>query len=160
MSGNYVLSGVGEIAGVKVLDRRKIPDERGTILHGVRQEELLNPFGEVYFKKLYPGGVNGWHVHEKLVLNYLCLSGMLKLVLFDVREDSATHGLLQELFIGEDNHCLVHIPAGIANGAKSLTTPYALMCNIASHPHDPQLPYRRIDPNSGVIPYDWARKDY
>src|SRR6185312_1470393 len=98
MPAKYTLSGRGEIDGVKVIARRKIPDERGTILHGLRTEELLNQFGEVYFKKLYPDGVNGWHVHEKLVLNYLCLVGMLKLVLFDVREGSPTFGRLQELF--------------------------------------------------------------
>ena len=151
---------VGPIDGVVVLPRRKIPDERGTILHGVRQEELLNPFGEVYFKKLYPGGVNGWHVHEKLVLNYLCLVGMLKLVLYDLRPDSPTFEHLQELFIGEDNHCLVHIPPGIANGSKSLTAPYALMCNVASMPHDPSIRYRRIDPHGGEIPYSWERRDF
>jgi dTDP-4-dehydrorhamnose 3,5-epimerase len=85
---------------------------------------------------------------------------MIKLVLYDMREGSPTHGTLQELFIGEDNHCLVHIPPGIANGSKSLSSPYALLCNVASEPHNPNLKYLRIDPNSGEIPYDWARRDY
>jgi dTDP-4-dehydrorhamnose 3,5-epimerase len=150
----------GDIEGVVVLPRRKIPDERGTILHGIRVDELLNSFGEVYFKKLYPGGVNGWHVHEKLELNYLCLIGMVKLVLYDMRPQSSTFEYLQELFIGEDNHCLVHIPAGIANGTKSLTAPFALFCNIASMAHDPAIKYQRIDPHSGQIPYSWARRDF
>jgi len=35
----------------------------------------------VYFEKLYRGVINGWHVHEKLILNYICLAGMIKLVL-------------------------------------------------------------------------------
>jgi len=160
MSHNLPNRGFGNIDGVKVIPRRMIPDERGTILHGVRKDELLNPFGEVYFKRLYPGGINGWHVHDKLILNYLCLVGMIKLVLYDMRPGSATLGVLQELFIGEDNHCLVHIPPGIANGTKSLTAPYALLCNVASEPHDPNVKYVRIDPNSGEIPYGWARRDF
>jgi dTDP-4-dehydrorhamnose 3,5-epimerase len=160
MTQNFEKQNFGNIDGVKIIPRRMIPDERGTILHGVRKEELISPFGEVYFKKLYPGGVNGWHVHERLVLNYLCLVGIIKLVLYDMRDDSATRGTLQELFIGEDNYCLVHIPPGIANGAKSLTAPYALLCNVASEPHDPNLKYIRIDPHSGEIPYNWARRDY
>ena len=45
----------GDIQGVKIEQRAKIPDERGTILHGVRAEQLHNTFGEVYFKKLYKG---------------------------------------------------------------------------------------------------------
>lgn len=150
----------GPIDGVVVEPRRKIPDERGTILHGVRAEQLRNPFGEVYFKKLYPGVINGWHVHERLVLNYLCVFGMIKLVLCDVRPDSPTKGALHEIFMGEDNHVMVHIPPGIANGSKAIADPYAIMCNVASHAHDPSLKYLRIDPHSGEIPYDWARRDY
>ena len=148
------------IDGVRIIQLRKIPDERGTIMHGVRKDDILNDFGEVYFKKIYPGVVNGWHVHETLILNYICLVGMIKLVLYDTRKDSPTHGEIQEIFFGEDNYCLVHIPPGIANGSKGMATPYSLMANIASEPHNPDLKYLRIDPHSGEIPYDWARRDY
>lgn len=148
------------IEGVKIIPLRKIPDERGTIMHGVRRDNILNDFGEVYFKKLYGGVANGWHVHERLILNYICLTGMIKLVLYDLREDSPTYKNLQEIFFGDDNYCLVHIPPGVANGSKGMTYPYALICNIASEPHDPALKYKRIDPHSGEIPYDWARKDF
>lgn len=150
----------GKIEGVKILPLRKIPDERGTILHGVRSDQLLSPFGEVYFKKLYAGVINGWHVHETLALNYLCLEGMIKLVLCDLREQSPTFKQIQEIFFGHDNHCLVHIPPGIANGSKGIWSPYSIMCNIASEPHNPNLKYRRIEPHSNEIPYDWARKDF
>ncbi|CAN2046969.1 dTDP-4-dehydrorhamnose 3,5-epimerase [Candidatus Magnetomoraceae bacterium gMMP-1] len=149
----------GLIKDVIIRPLRKIPDERGTIMHGVRRDNILNEFGEVYFKKLYAGVVNGWHVHEKLILNYICIFGMIKLVLYDMREDSPTKGKLQEFFIGEDNYCLVHIPPGIANGSKGIGIPYSIMVNVASEPHDPALKYLRIDPHSGEIPYDWARRD-
>ena len=148
------------IDGVKIVPLKKIPDERGTIMHGVRNDNILNPFGEVYFKKLYFGVSNAWHVHESLILNYICISGMIKLVLFDMRENSPTKGELQEIFFGDDNYCMVHIPPGIANGSKGMTDPHAIMCNVASEPHNSGIKYLRIDPHSGEIPYDWARKDY
>lgn len=150
----------GKIDGVLIRPLRRIPDERGVIMHGVRADNALSPFGEVYFKKLYFGVVNGWHVHETLELNYLCLTGMIKLVLCDMREGSPTRGVIEEIFFGDDNYCLVHIPPGIANGSKGLSEPFALMCNVASHAHDPGLKYLRIDPHSGEIPYIWARKDF
>lgn len=150
----------GEIEGVVTIPLKKIPDERGTIMHGVRNDDILNDFGEVYFKKLYKGVINGWHVHETLILNYICIYGMIKLVLYDMRENSPTKGILQEIFIGEDNYCLVHIPAGIANGSKGLWDPYSIMCNIASEAHNASIKYLRIDPHGGEIPYDWTRKDY
>ncbi|RJQ48202.1 MAG: dTDP-4-dehydrorhamnose 3,5-epimerase [Gammaproteobacteria bacterium] len=148
------------IEGVKIAPLGRIPDERGTILHGVRADNMLSKFGEVYFKKLYQGVINGWHMHEKLVLNYICVHGMIKLVLYDMREKSPTYRQLQEFFIGDDNYCLVHIPPGVANGSKGMAAPFSIMCNVASEPHDPSLKYLRIDPHSGEIPYNWTRRDY
>jgi len=148
------------IEGVQIVPLKKFPDERGTIMHGVRADNILNPFGEVYFKKLYQGVINGWHVHKTLILNYICLQGMIKLVLYDVRENSPTKGEFQEIFFGDDNYVLVHIPAGVANATKGITEPYALFCNIASEPYNPNIKYKRINPHSGEIPYDWTRKDF
>lgn len=150
---------MNNIEGVKIIPLKKIPDERGTIMHGVRADNILNDFGEVYFKKLYKDVVNGWHVHEKLILNYICIYGMVKIVLYDMRKDSSTYKQIQEIFIGEDNYCLVHIPAGIANGTKGLFAPYSIICNVASEPHNPNIKYLRIDPYSGEIPYNWQRKE-
>ena len=147
------------IDGVVIRPLKKIPDERGTIMHGVRSDNALSPFGEVYFKKIYEGVVNGWHVHERLELNYICLVGMAKLVLFDLRPESNTNGTTQEVFLGDDNYCLVHVPPGVANGMKGMSAPFSLICNVASHPHDSALQYRRIDPHSNEIPYDWRRRD-
>lgn len=151
---------VSDIVGVVVMPLRTIPDERGTIMHGVRSDTILNPFGEVYFKKLYQGVINGWHIHEKLQLNYICLTGMIKLVLHDMRKKSPTYKQFQEIYFGDDNYCLVHIPPGIANASKGMTAPWALLCNVASKPHDPRTKYTRIDPHSKKILYDWQRKDF
>ena len=148
------------IEGVDVVALKRIPDERGTIMHGLRADAMTHSFGEVYFKKLYAGVINGWHVHETLILNYICISGMVKLVLYDLREHSPTRGRLQEIYFGEDNYCRVHIPPGVANASQGLSAPYAIFCNIASEPHNPAVRYRRIDPHTGDIPYDWTRRDF
>ncbi len=150
----------GNIDGVIIKTLKKIPDERGTILHGVRNDNILNKFGEVYFKKLYNGVINGWHVHETLELNYICIHGMIKLVLFDMRNNSPTKNTIQEIFFGDDNYCLVHIPPGVANASKGITSPFAIFCNIASEAHNPNIKYKRIDPHSNEIDYDWTRKDF
>lgn len=149
-----------EIEGVKVVPLKKIPDTRGVIMHGVRSDSMLNPFGEVYFKKLYSGIINGWHVHEKLILNYICVSGMMKIVLCDLREKSKTYKKIQEVYFGDDNYVLVHIPPGVANAVKSLVEPFSIFCNVASEPHNPTIKYRRIDPHSDEIAYDWSKKDF
>ena len=149
-----------EIEGVIIRPLSKIPDVRGTIMHGVRSDNILNDFGEVYFKKLYRNIINGWHIHESLILNYICVYGMMKVVLYDMREDSVTKGAIQEVFMGDDNYVLLHVPCGIANASTVISGDFSIICNVASEPHNPKAKYRRIDPLSNKIGYDWNRKHY
>ncbi|TSC96839.1 MAG: putative dTDP-4-dehydrorhamnose 3,5-epimerase [Parcubacteria group bacterium Athens1014_26] len=147
------------IEGVKIIPLKRIPDTRGVIMHGVRSDNILNNFGEVYFKKLYKGVINGWHIHETLILNYICIYGMMRLVLYDARENSSTYKKFQEICFGDDNYCLVHIPPGVANASECLCDPFSIMCNVASEPHNASIKYKRIDPYSNEIPYDWGKRD-
>jgi dTDP-4-dehydrorhamnose 3,5-epimerase len=146
------------IEGVEVLPLRKIVDERGMVMHMLKNTDPhFQEFGEIYFSCGYPGVVKAWHIHKEMTLNNCCVVGMIKLVLYDGREGSSTHGELMELFIGEDNYCLVKIPLGITNGYKAFGTQMAVLANCATMPHDPQeLIY--IDPFENDIPYDWAVK--
>jgi dTDP-4-dehydrorhamnose 3,5-epimerase len=143
------------IDGVKVVPLRKIPDERGMIMHMLRADaEHFEHFGEVYFATAYPGVVKAWHLHSRQIQNYAVLVGMIKLVLYDDRPSSPTKGQLQELFIGEDNYCLVRIPPGIHNGWKCIGTKPAMLANCATEPHDP-TEMSRVDPFENDIPYQW-----
>ncbi len=144
------------IEGVLVTPLRQIPDERGKIMHMLRADDPhFERFGEIYFSVVYPGVVKGWHRHIRMVLNYAAVSGMIKLVLYDDREGSRSMGEVQELFIGEDNYCLVRIPSLVWNGFKGFGTKPAIVANCATLPHDP-AEIQRFDPRSNVIPYDWG----
>lgn len=149
---------VSPIEGVVVKPLEQIPDERGKIMHMLRRDDpLFEKFGEIYFSIGYPNVIKGWHIHTRMTLNYAVVIGMIKLVLFDRRDNSTTKGELMELFIGEDNYCLVKVPPGIANGYKTIGTKPAIVANCATEPHDP-LEIIRIDPFSREISYDWALK--
>lgn len=143
------------IDGVTVTPLRKIPDERGCIYHMLRCDDpAFERFGEVYFSKIYPGAIKGWHLHRRTTLHYAVVQGMIKLVLFDERKKSATRGQLEELFVGDDNYCLVKIPPGVWNGYKAIGVEPALVANCATHPHEP-AEMQRLDPFSKKIPYRW-----
>ena len=148
------------IEGVIVKPLKKIPDERGCIYHMLRNDEpIFEKFGEIYISVVYPDVIKGWHLHEKMTLNYAVVQGMIKLVLYDDREDSATSGNLMELFIGEENYCLVKIPPKIWNGYKGVGAKPALVANCATLPHDSSSSeMERLDPFSDKIPYDWELK--
>jgi dTDP-4-dehydrorhamnose 3,5-epimerase len=144
------------IAGVQVVPLRRIPDERGTISHMLRATDPhFIAFGEIYFSSIYKGIVKGWHRHRDMTLNYACVHGSIKLVLFDDRADSPTRGNLMELFLGQDHYALAIIPPGVWNGFKGLSDPFALVANCCTHAHDPARS-DRLDPFVNAIPYDWS----
>ena len=146
------------IEGVRITDLSIIPDERGAIFHMMRSDDpIFKQFGEIYFSKVYPGVVKGWHVHRRIILNYAVPEGMIKLVLYDDRAASTTKGEIMELFIGEENYKLVTIPPNIWNGFKGIGTKVVIVANCATEPYDPKE-IERADPLGSTIPYDWRLK--
>ena len=147
------------IDGVLVVPLQRIPDERGTVFHMLkRTDPHFKEFGEIYFSSIYPGVVKGWHLHERMTINYACIVGMLKVVLFDEREGSKTRGEVQTLYLGRHHYALVSVPPGIWNGFMNVGTEEAIVANCATIPHDP-AEVRRLDPHQNHIPYDWTRKN-
>lgn len=156
--GAKILKGDRIIEGVKVVPLRRIADERGTIYHMLKcTDPHFIQFGEIYFATVYAGVVKAWHLNPGVTLNYACLLGHIKLVIYDERENSPTKGSLFEIFIGQDNYVLVVVPPDVWSGVKGLSTPYAITANCTTLPHDPKRS-TRIDPFKNHIPYDWALK--
>jgi dTDP-4-dehydrorhamnose 3,5-epimerase len=148
------------IEGVRIVPRARIPDERGTVMHMLKatDPEFLG-FGEIYFSTVYPGVVKGWHRHTEMTLNYACVHGRIKLVLFDDREGSPTRGEIMERFLGPDDYSLVQIPPGVWNGFKGMGPEPAIVANCSTHPHDPARS-TRLDPFDNDIPYDWGVRQH
>jgi dTDP-4-dehydrorhamnose 3,5-epimerase len=144
------------IDGVVVSPRCQLVDERGKIMHVLREDDPeFERFGEVYFSWVNPGVVKAWHLHTAMTLNYTCPVGLVKLALWDDREGSPSRGEVMELFLGPDDHRLVTVPPGVWNGFKGVATTPSMVCNCATLPHDPEE-IRRRDPFDPAVPYDWA----
>ena len=144
------------IEGVHIRPLKQIPDERGKIMHMLRCDDPhFERFGEIYFSVIYPGTVKGWHLHQRMTLNYAAIRGMIKLVLFDDRQGSPSQGKLLEIFTGEDDYTLITIPPLVWNGFKGVGVEPAIVANCASEPHDP-TEIIRMDPSTDKIPYDWG----
>ncbi|PKP60227.1 MAG: dTDP-4-dehydrorhamnose 3,5-epimerase [Candidatus Altiarchaeales archaeon HGW-Altiarchaeales-2] len=145
-----------KIDGVVIKPLKKIVDERGCVMHMLRMDDqLFEHFGEIYFSTAYPGVIKGWHLHKKMTLNYAVVSGMIKMVLYDDRQDSKTKGELLEVFIGEDNYCLLKIPPLIWNGFKVVGTKPAIVANCATMPHEAGEIIRMDPINNDKIIYKW-----
>ena len=146
------------IDGVIVTPLKQIVDERGKVMHMLRNDSpAFQDFGEIYFSVVHPGAIKGWHMHTRMWLNYAVPSGTIKFVLYDDRQGSSSRGKVQELFLGPDNYCLVTVPPFVWNGFKGVGTESAIVANCASIPHDPDE-IQRLDPFTPEIPYDWEIK--
>tara|TARA_B110000285_G_scaffold234783_1_gene312994 strand:+ start:1495 stop:1953 length:459 start_codon:yes stop_codon:yes gene_type:complete len=143
------------IKGVKIIKKKVISDNRGKILHMLRNDDkVFSKFGEIYFSYIFPKKIKAWHIHTKMTLNYVCVFGNIKLVLFDNRKNSTTKGKIQEIILSNKNHLLISIPPHIWNGFCSANGKIAVLANCSNIPHD-KKEIKRIDYNDPSIPYKW-----
>ena len=149
------------IAGVRTKPLRLIPDERGWLMEMLRVDDpdFFTKFGQAYVSATYPGAVKAWHYHEIQIDNFVCVAGMVKLVLVDTREDSTTKGAVNEFFLGTQNPMIIQIPNLVYHGWKCVSPEVSLVVNVPSEPYHYAHPDEfRLDPHN-TLPYDWNRKD-
>ena len=147
------------IEGVKVNYLKVIPDERGRLAEIFRSDDpIFEKFGQVYFTTTYPGVVKAWHMHKIQTDNVCCISGMIKLVLYDDRKKSRTHNVINEIYMGKYNLVLVQIPPKIWHGWKCISENEAMIINVPTKIYNPYDEFR-MDPHNNKLSYIWERKD-
>ncbi|MBT3235643.1 MAG: dTDP-4-dehydrorhamnose 3,5-epimerase family protein [Bdellovibrionales bacterium] len=146
------------IEGVKLTPLRQIFDERGKVMHMLREDSsVFSHFGEIYFSCTYPGAVKAWHLHKNMTLNYAAIFGEIKCVLYDDRQNSKTRGCVEEYFLSPENYYLLTVPPLIWNGWKGLGQQSSIVANCATIPHDANEIVRKPAFDE-YIPYDWQIK--
>ena len=149
------------ICGVIVKQLKVIPDERGRLMEIFRADDnFFEKFGQVYMTSAYPGVVKGWHYHKVQSDNMAVVKGMMKIVLYDGRQESSTFGEINEIFAGLHNPVLVHIPPLVYHGFKCISEEEAIVINAPTEVYNYQEPDEfRLPAHESDIPYDWNRKD-
>ncbi len=141
-----------------VVVRRAITqtDERGTVC------EILNPawsvhpipLAYVYQFTIRPGKIKGWHIHRLHDDRIFVSRGEVKVVLYDSRADSPTHGLVNEIFRTGLDRDLMVIPAGVYHAHQNLGSEEALFISMPTRAYnhgDPDV--YRLPVDNDVIPY-------
>jgi len=149
------------IDGVVIKKLKVIPDERGRLMEILRADDaIFGRFGQAYMTTAYPGAVKGWHYHKKQHDNMAVIQGMMKIVLYDSREDSPTYREVNVFHAGVHNPILVHIPPYVFHGFKCISEQEAIVVNIPTEMYDYDTPDEyRASPHGSDIPYDWSRQD-
>jgi dTDP-4-dehydrorhamnose 3,5-epimerase len=146
------------IEGVAITPLRQIHDERGKIMHMLRNDSPgFLGFGEIYFSCIHKGAIKAWHIHKEMTLNYACVVGKIKFVLVDLRPDSPTSGNYMEVYIGPECYSLVTVPPMVWNGFKGVADDVSIVANCTDIAHRPDE-IDRMDPFDPSIPYSWDIK--
>ena len=143
------------IHDVKITPLKIISDNRGKVMHMQRTDsQVFKKFGEIYFSTIYHQSIKGWHLHKESVLNYVCIKGKVKLVLFDNRKESSTKGVYQELILSPEDYFLVTIPPNIWNGFKGMDDSESIIANCITLPHNEKEMVRK-EPFDKSFSYKW-----
>jgi dTDP-4-dehydrorhamnose 3,5-epimerase len=150
------------IDGVEVVRVATHADPRGTLspFLDARLPFWDEPVVYAYRISIAPGRIKGWGMHELQTDRYFVLSGSVRVVLLDGREGSATAGRFATVDFTDRTPGLVKIPPGVWHADHNWGESEAQIVNFPTHPYDPANPDKqRIDPHSGVIPFDWSARD-
>ena len=136
---------------------RQFIDERGRTMHMLRNDDPhFRAFGEIYFSGVQHGKIKGWYRHRQKTLNYAVPCGTVRVVIYDDRAGSPTHGRLEECRLGEGeaDYALLTIPPLLWYGIQGLAPGVSIVANCADLPNDPDESDGKPS-DAADVPYRW-----
>jgi dTDP-4-dehydrorhamnose 3,5-epimerase len=151
------------VEGVRVVPLRRFDDERGWFLEARRESWFEGLGGQpsrqtnIVFSRR--GVIRGLHFHEAGQDDlFFCATGEVRVVVFDRRPESPTHGTAWSRDIGESNPEAIYIPGRVAHGYEALTD--CLFCYHVTHEYDPAAPDEHGFPwNDARVRHLWSARE-
>lgn len=145
------------IDGVLVREVKNVCKRQGGVLTELFRRDWDLGDGaidQVFQNILEPGEISGWHAHlnttDRIFVNW----GRMRIVLFDARPDSPTHGRSNEFHFGTDRPALVIVPPGIWHAVQNITSRPAALINLVDQAYDYSDPdHWRLPIDTPAIPY-------
>ena len=147
------------IEGVRIQPFALWPDDRGYFLEVARLGQGLPAdfpaaTTQVSAALSYPGTIKAFHFHKHQTDFWVPSSGMLQVVLVDLRPDSKTFGLKNTMYVGALKPWQILIPPGVGHGYKVIGEQPAMLVYVTNRLYDPS-DEGRIPYNDASIAYDW-----
>ncbi|MFH0878547.1 MAG: dTDP-4-dehydrorhamnose 3,5-epimerase family protein [Lentisphaerota bacterium] len=132
-------------------------DNRGSVMEILRNDEaIFCGFGQVHVTTIVPGAVKAWHYHLKQEELFVVLSGGIRMMLYDAREDSPTRGSVDEYILTSAGPLALQVPRGVFHGFECAAAAESMVLNVPSLPYDRSQPDEvRLDPFDPSIPVQW-----
>jgi dTDP-4-dehydrorhamnose 3,5-epimerase len=146
------------IDGVIVRPQVTQLDGRGTLCEilDLRWGFADSTIVSVYQFTIRPGMAKGWHVHRQHDDRIFISRGELKVVLYDDREGSPTHGVINEVHRTELQRTLMVIPRGVFHAHVNVGATDALLISMPTRAYDHADPdVFRLPLDTDLIPYSF-----
>jgi dTDP-4-dehydrorhamnose 3,5-epimerase len=144
-----------QIDGVDLRRLEQKADGRGNLV--VMLSDRFGPSyrtGHAYLITAAACSVRAWVIH-KLQFDRLAFArGQVRVVLYDLRPDSPTYGVLNVIDVGEANKVLLTIPPFVVHGVQNLGDTDTHFVNLPTRAYDPANPDKaRLPKDHPGIPY-------
>jgi len=146
------------INGVEIKELKTFNDDRGFFRELIRStdDSFREGFGQWSHSLMFDGVIKAWHFHRIQTDWWYIVSGVLRVGLCDLREESGTYKQTMDFLMGDLQPARVlKVPPGIAHGCKTVQGPVHLFY-LTSHVYNPddeiRMPY-----NDPQIDFDWLR---
>ncbi len=130
------------VQGVVLRATRPVPHEDGHVTEVARSSwgMIGGPIVQVHTTTTLPSRIRAWGLHQKSTDRLFVASGLVKIVVFDGRLDSATRGRINEFTLSEKNPGLLIIPPNLYHGWKNIGTTEAIIINMPTALYDYDSP--------------------
>ena len=138
------------IEGVEFRPTRPVPHEDGHVAEVARAswEQIRSPIVQVHTTTTFVGRIRAWGLHQHSTDRLFVVSGLVKIVVFDGRNNSPTYGLINEFTVSEKNPGLLCIPPNLYHGWKNIGLTEAIIINM------PDRMYNYESPDALDLPWD------
>lgn len=144
-----------QIDGVEMRRLQPKADGRGNLI-----VMLSDRFGEgyhaphAYLVTAVARSVRAWVYHKRQSDRLAYARGRVRVVLYDLRPESPTYGVLNVLDVGEANKVLLTIPPCVVHGVQNLGDEDTFFVNLPTRSYDPTNPDKsRLAKDHPGIPY-------
>ena len=148
------------IEGVAIREVRNVPKRDGLLTEVFRREWLAGEdavVDQVFQVRLEPAGVSAWHTHAHTTDRLFVTEGLMRIVLYDARSRSRTHGRVTELRFGLARPALVVVPPGVWHGIQNLASAPSVVLNLVDRAYDYEDPdHWRLPADTDQIPFRFA----
>ena len=141
------------IDGVRIREVRNVEKGRGILTEVFRADWRVDggAVDQVFQVALGPGEISAWHAHRRTLDRLFVNRGAVRIVLYDARASSPTHGRVNEFRFGEHRPALLVVPPGVWHGVENLRSEPSAILNLVDHA------YSYGDPDHWRLPVDSPR---